>query len=145
MHKPFVSMVKFKVLAHFPVDHLDGLSLESEWQHSPQVSRTILSIFADLGLYTKPLWIVPSARITIGITVMFYSFFLVLGQCLSTYLFFCFFFFFTMQSPSTAKPTIRWVLFLLTITRSGSLAGIRWSVCIVKYRKIQESFMCLIP
>ena len=73
----------------------DGLSLESEWQQSLQVSRNLLSILAELSIavvwmvstrpsisnpsrpLTKPLRIVPRAPITIEITVtlMFHSFF----------------------------------------------------------------------
>ena len=88
-------MVKFKFLAHLPVDHLahpvvsalaDGLSLEYEWQ---QVSRTLLSILCNLNNavvwmvstrplifnssspFKKPLEIVLTTLIQICITVTF--------------------------------------------------------------------------
>ena len=84
--------------------------------------------------YTNPLVTVPSAQITIGITVtfMFHSFFSTLAKFryLSIFLFSINF---TLWSARTAKSTIRQILwFLLTATWSGNLAEIRWSVCISK-------------
>ena len=98
---------------------------------SPEVSRTLLSILADLDnaevwmfstsllisksstLYPNPLMNVPSAPITIGITVTFkFCCFLDLYQGLGIYLSFHF--------PSVL-PSVLLLLLLLTITRSGRL------------------------
>ena len=112
---------------------------------SPQVSRTLLSILADLNnvvvwivstrpLISKssspcinPLVTVPRAPITIGIiaTFMFYSFFnsLIRSKYLSL---FSHFFNFIPWFTGTAKSTILQVLhFLLIIMRSGHLAKIQ--------------------
>ena len=98
---------------------------------SPQVSRTLLSILSDLNNvvvlkvitclmisksstpFIKPLGIVPSAPITIGITVtfMFQRFFLVLWQVLGIYRSWRFLLFFSLWTAGTAKSTIRQVLF----------------------------------
>ena len=119
---------------------------------SPHVSRTLLSILAVLNnavvwmVSTRPpnskssspfsnlLVTVPNAPITIGIivTCMFHSFFNSLAR--SRYLsLFSHFFNFILWSAGTAKSTILHVLvFLLNIIKSGRLAGIRWSVCMLK-------------
>ena len=127
-----------------------------------QVSRTFLSILADhnnavvwmvsthpliskfFSPCTNPLVTVPSAPVTIGITVifMFHCFFSSLTR--SWYLsLFSLSFSFILLSTRTAKSTIRSVLFFffffsffLTITRSDSLAEIRWSVCVSKSQRI---------
>ena len=126
---------------------------------SPQVSRTLLSILAVLNNavvwmvstcpptskssspFSNPLVTVPNAPITIGIivTCMFHSFFSSLAR--SRYLsFFSHSFCFILWSAGTAKSTILQVL-LLIIIKSGLLAGIRWSVCILKsHRSLCESF-----
>ena len=119
VHIPFVYMVKFKFLAHFPVDPLSHPVLSSltllllsfgsfshqcylmvfHWcpsdSKSPQVSRALLSILANLNdaevwiVLTRPLIstsssfitnllaAIPSTPITIGINVtfMFHSLF----------------------------------------------------------------------
>ena len=123
---------------------------------SPQVSRTLLSILAVLNNaviwmvstppptskssspFSNPL--VPNAPITIGIivTCMFHSFFNSLAR--SRYLsFFSHSFRFILWSAGTAKSTNLQVLFfffffffLLIIIKSGLLARIRWSVCMLK-------------
>ena len=128
---------------------------------SPQVSRTLLSILAVLNNavvwmvstrpptskssspFINPLVTVPNAPITIGIivTCMFHSFFSSIAR--SRYLsFFSHSFCFILWSAGTAKSTILQVLFfLLIIIKSGLLAGIRWSVCILKsHRSLCESF-----
>ena len=122
---------------------------------SPQVSRALLSILAVLynavvwmvstrpptskssSPFSNPLVTVPNAPITIGIivTCMFHSFFNSLPR--SRYLsFFSHSFSFILWSAGTAKSTILQVLFfflsLLIIIKSGLLAGIRWSVCMIK-------------
>ena len=122
---------------------------------SPQVSRTLLSILAVLNNavvwivstrpptskssspFSNPLVTVPNAPITIGIivTCMFHSFFQFPSIQRSWYL--CFFshsFSFILWSAGTAKSTILQFLFflLLIIIKSGLLAGIRWSVCMLK-------------
>ena len=128
---------------------------------SPQVSRTRLSILAVLSVavvwivstrpptskssrpFNNPLVTVPNTPITIGtiVTFMFHSFFNSLAR--SRYLsFFSILFRFILWSAGTAKSTILHILFLLLIImRSGLLAGIRWSVCILKsHRSLCESF-----
>ena len=119
---------------------------------SPQVSSILLSILAVLNNvvvwkvstrpttskssspFSNPLVTVPNAPITIGIivTCMFRSFFNSLAR--SRYLsFFSHSFSFILWSAGTAKSTILQVLFfLLIIIRSGLLAEIRWSVCMLK-------------
>ena len=130
---------------------------------SPQVSRTRPRILAVLNIvvvwivstrpptskssrpFNNPLVIVPKAPITIGtiVTFMFHSFFNSLER--SRYVsFFSLSFKFILWSAGTAKSTILQILFfffLLIIMRSGLLAGIRWSVCILKsHRSLCESF-----
>ena len=84
--------------------------------------------------FNNPLVTLPKAPITIGtiVTFMFHSFFNSLAR--SRYLsFFSLSFRFILWSPGTAKSTILQILFLLLIImRSGLLAGIRWSVCMLK-------------
>ena len=119
---------------------------------SPQVSRTRLRILAALSnvvswivstrppntkssmLFNNPLVIVPKAPITIGtiVTFMFYSFFNSLAR--SRYISF-FSFRFILWSAGTAKSTVLQIFFFffgLIIITSGLLAGIRWSVYILK-------------
>ena len=129
---------------------------------SPQVSRTLLRILAVLSNavvcivstrpptskssrpFNNPLVIVPKAPITIGTIVTFTlrSFFNSLAR--SRYLsFFSLSFIFILWSAGTVKSTILQILFffLLIIMRSGLLAGIRWSVFILKsHRSLCESF-----
>ena len=128
---------------------------------SPQVSRTRLSILVVLSNavvwivstrpptskfsrpFNNPFVTVPNAPITIGtiVTFMFHSFFNSLAR--SRYLsFFSLSFRFILWSAGTAKSTILLILFLLLIImRSGLLAGIRWSVCMLKsHRSLCESF-----
>ena len=125
---------------------------------SPQVSRTILSIQADLNNaviwmvptcplilkstcpFTNLLGIVPNGITIMGIkvTFMFHSFFSSLLR--STYLsLFSLYFNFTHWSARTAKSTIWKILFsLFTIIRSGRLVEIQWSVSI---SNIPEKFI----
>ena len=119
---------------------------------SPQVSRTrlrMLAVFSNAVVwivstrppiskssrpFNNPLVIVPNKTITIGTTVTFmlHSFFNSLAR--SRYLsFFSLSFRFILWSARTAKSTILQILFfLLIIIRSGLLAGISWSVCMLK-------------
>ena len=119
---------------------------------SPQVSRTLLSILADLNnavvwivstrlvisksssLCTNPFVTVSRAPITVGIAVtfMFHSFFNSLAR--SRYLFlFSLSFNFTLYSAGTGTSTILQVLsFLLIIIRSGCLTEIKWPLYISK-------------
>ena len=129
---------------------------------SPQDSRTRLRILAVLSNaviwivstrppiskssrpFNNPLVIVPKASITIGtiVTFMFHGFFNSLAR--SRYLsFFSHSFRFILWSAGTAKLTIlRILFFLLIIIRSGLLAGIRWSVCMLKsHRSLCVSFL----
>ena len=125
-----------------------------------QVSRTRLRILAVLSNavvwivstrpptskssrpFNNPLVIVPNTPITIDtiVTLMFHSFFNSLAR--SRYLFFSLSFRFILWSAGTVKSTILQILFfLLIIMRSSLLAGIRWSVCILKsHRSLCESF-----
>ena len=85
--------------------------------------------------FSNPLVTVPIAAITIGIivTCIFHSFFNSLAR--SRYLsFFSHSFSFILWSTGTAKSTILLVLFffLLIIIMCGLLAGIKWSVCMLK-------------
>ena len=111
-----------------------------------QVSRTFLGILVNLNnvvvwivfigppisksscSFINPLVTVPGVPITNGITVTF----------MSSYLsFFSLSFSFSLWSAETAKSTIRQILFfLITITRSGYLTEIRWSVCMSKSHRI---------
>ena len=144
----------------------DGFSLDFEWQ---QVSRTRRRIFGRsqqcchlgshypsanfqvLEAFNNLLVIVPKAPITIDtiVTFMFHSFFNSLAR--SRYLsFFSHSFRFILWSAGTAKLTILQILFfLLIIIRSGLLAGVRWSVCMLKSHRnlcmlILLSFVCLL-
>ena len=114
---------------------------------SPQVFRTLLSILADLSnavvwmASTCPLISMSSSPFTnpinIGITVtfIFHSFFSSIARFTFSSLFSPSFNF-TLWSAGTTKSTIRQVfLYLLTITKFGRLAEIRWSVCASKSQK----------
>ena len=128
---------------------------------SPQVSSTRLIFLAVLSNaviwivstcpptskssrpFNNPLVIVPKAPITNGtiITFMFHSFFNSLAR--SRYLsFFSHSFRFILWSTGIAKSTILQILFFwLIIIRSGLLAGISWSVCMLKsHRSLCVSF-----
>ena len=128
---------------------------------SPRVSRTRLKIQAVISnaviwivsnhpptskcsrSFNNPLVIVTKAPITIGIIIifMFHSFFNSLAR--SRYLsFFAYSFRFIPCSAETTKSTILQIIFfLLIIIRSGLLAGIRWSVCMLKsHRSLCVSF-----
>ena len=92
--------------------------------------------------FNTPLVIVPKTPITIGtiFTFMFHSFFNSLAR--SRYLsLFSHSFRFILWSAGTAKSTIFQILlfFLLIIIRSGLLARIRWSVCMLKSHR---SYVC---
>ena len=128
---------------------------------SPQVSRTRLRILAvhssavvcivsthpptskSSRPFNNPLVIVPNAPITIGtiVTFIFHSFLNFLAR-LRYLSFFSLSFRFILWSAGTAKSTILQILFLLLIImRSGLLAGIRWSVYMLKsYRSLCKSF-----
>ena len=122
---------------------------------SPQVSNTRLRILAVLSNaviwivstrpptskssrpFHDPLVIVPKAPITFSpiVTFMFHSFFYSLAR--SRYLsFFSHSFRFILWSAGTAKSTVLQILYiLLIIMRSGILAGIWWSVCVLKFHR----------
>ena len=128
---------------------------------SPQVSRTLLSIQANLNnavvwmasirplicksscTFINPSVTVPRAPITnsVNISFMFRSFFnsLAWSRDLS---FFSFSFNFNLWLAGTAKSTILQVFFfLLIIIRSSCPAKIRWSVCTSKsHRSLCVSF-----
>ena len=124
---------------------------------SPQVSRThlrILTVPSNAVIwivstrpptskssrpFNNPLVIVTKAPITIGtiFTLMFHSFFNSLAR--SKYLsFFAHSFRFNLWFAGTILQIL---FFLLIIIRSGLLAGIRWSVCMLKsHRSLCVSF-----
>ena len=116
---------------------------------SPQVSRNLLNIVADLNnavvwivsthphisksssLCTNPMVTVPSRPITF----MFHSF-SVLKQGLGTHIAFCFTIL-PYGQPERQSPLFgRFSFFLLTITWSSNLAENKWSVCISKFKRI---------
>ena len=94
----------------------------------------------------KPLVTVPNAPITIGIIVacMFHSFFFQFPSKVEVLIFlFTFFQFYSVVSRDSKVDYFASSLFLLLmiIIKSGLLAGIRWSVCILmSHRSLCESF-----
>ena len=83
--------------------------------------------------FSNPLVTVPNAPITIGIivTCMFHSYFNSLAR--SRYLsLFTFFQFYSVFNRDSKVNYFASSLFLLIIIKSGLLAGIRWSVCMLK-------------
>ena len=132
---------------------------------SPQVSRTHLRVLAVVSNavvwkvsirpptskssipFNNPLVIVPNTPITIGIivTFMFHSFFNSLARSRNLS-FFSLSFRFILWSAGKAKSIILQIPFfffflLLIIMRSSLLAGIRWSVCMLKsHRSLCKSF-----
>ena len=99
---------------------------------------THVIIFKSSTPFTNRLVTVPSALITISITItfMFHSFFSTLAR--SRYLSL----FLSLRSARTTKSTI-WLVFLLTISRSGHLAKIRWFICISKSQRILSLLLLL--
>ena len=137
---------------------------------SPQISRTLLSILADLNCAVvwivlihlpisnsssclfKPLESVPSTPITIGITVnfMFHSFLSFFSKVQVLVSLFTFFNFHTVVWwDSKVHYTASFLFFLLIISSSGLLARIRWSVCISKSKRslcifVQDRFWFMV-
>ena len=123
---------------------------------SSQVFKTLLSILANLNYAvvwmvsthplipkysspcTNPFVTEPRAPITIGIivTFTFHSFLNSLARLRYLSLF-SYSFNFTLWSARTAKSTILQVFFffLLIIMRSGHLAEIWWSICMLKSQR----------
>ena len=114
---------------------------------SPQVSRTLLRILADLNnlvvwlVSTRPLFFLDDCSKRTNYNLYKHHFhvphFFFNSQARSRYLsFFSLSFNFTLWSTGTAKSTILQILFLLLLllfnTKSGYLAKIRWSVRISK-------------
>ena len=119
---------------------------------SPQVSRTLLSILAVLSnavvwiastrpptskssrLFDNPLVIVPKAWITIGtiVTFLFHSFFNSLARSRYLSFFHILSVLFCDQLGQQSQQFCKFYIFLKIITRSGLLAEIRWSVCMLK-------------
>ena len=124
---------------------------------SPQVSRILLRILAVLNSavvwtvstrpttskssspFSNPLVTIPNAPITIGIifTCIFHSFFHFPTKVEARILLFTFFQFYSVVSRSIKVDTFASSLFflLLIIIRSGLLAMIKWSVCMLKYHR----------
>ena len=123
----------------------DGFSLKFE---RSQVSRTLLSILADLNnavvlmLSTCSLISKSFRNCTKSSNYNRYHSHFHVPQFFQfpskvQVLIFLLSFSFTQWSPRTAKSTIRQVLFfLLIITRTGNLAKIRWSICISKSQRV---------
>ena len=128
---------------------------------SPQVSRIRLRILAVRSSavvwivstrlptskssrpFNNPLVIVPNAPITIGtiVTFMFHSFFNSLARSRCTYPFFHFPSDLFCGPPGQQSRQLYRFSFFFIIMRSGLLAGIRSSVCMLKsYRSLCESF-----
>ena len=128
---------------------------------SPQVSRTLLSILAVLNNaviwmvpncpptykcsspFSNPLVTVPNAPITIGIIVtgMFHNFFQFPSKVEVLILLFTFFQFYSVVSRDSKVDYFASSLFLLIIIKFGLLAGIRWSVCMLKsHRSLRVAF-----
>ena len=126
----------------------DGLSLEFKWQQVSSISKTLQSILGDLynavnwmvstclliskssSLLINPIITVPRTPITV--TFMFHSFFNYLAR--SRYLsFFSDSFWCILWSARTTKSTILQILFFFVdYYKVWVLAGIRWSVCMLK-------------
>ena len=134
---------------------------------SPQVSWTRLRILAVLSnavvwiVSTRPptskssrpfnyhLVIVPNAPITIGtiVTFMFHSFFNSVARSRVLILLFTFLQIYSVVRRDSKVYNFADSLFLLLliIMRSGLLAGIRWSVCMLKFhRSLCESIIIII-
>ena len=157
----FIIIIIIIIIYSFRVFHINVSWWFFHWSlsdsKSPQVSRTrlrILVVFSNAviwivsnrqpyskssRLFNNPLVIVPKAPITIGtiVTFMFHSFFYSLTR--SRYLsFFSHSISVILCSAGTAKSTILQILFLffffflLIFLRSGLLAWIKWSVCMLK-------------
>ena len=121
---------------------------------SPQVSRTLLSILADLNNavtwmvsvrpliskfpspFTNSLGIVPSAPITINITITFMFHSLFSSQARSRYSS-LFLLLILLSGPLGWQSLLfgSFSFFWSTITRFGCLAEIMWSVCISKSQR----------
>ena len=134
----------------------DGFHWSPSDSKFTQVSRTLLSILADLNnavlsivssrpLIFKssspcfnPLRTVPSAPITIDITVtfMFHIFFQFSSKISVLIFLFVFFSFYPVVSQNDQVHCSADSIFLLTITRSGRLAEIKGSICISKSQRI---------
>ena len=118
---------------------------------SPQVSRTILSILPvynnvvvwmvstrpptskSSSPFSNPFVTLPKAPITIGIIAPSCSIVFFNSLVRSRYLsFFSHSFSFILWSAGTARSLFSFFLFLLVTIRSGLLAEIRWSVCMLK-------------
>ena len=136
------------------------------YRKSPQASRTLLSILADIKKavvwvistrplisqsscpFTNPLVTLPRAPITIDIiiTFMFLTFFKFPNKVQVFIFLFSDSFNFPRRSTGTAMSTILQILlFLLIVSRSGCLVEIRWFVCISKSQRsmsfiLQDSF-----
>ena len=129
---------------------------------SPKVSRTCLKILAVLSNailwrvsthpptskssrpFNNPLVIMPKAPITIGTIVafMFYSFFNSLARSRYLSLFLHYFQIYSVVCrDSKGDNFANSLFFLLIIIRSGLLAGVSWSVCMLKsHRSLCASF-----
>ena len=149
-----LSLLLYTLLEFFRSALADGFTLMVFYSKSPQVSRTRLRILAvhsnavvwivstrppiskSSRPFNNPLLIVPNTPITIGTIVifLFHSFFNSLAR--SRYLFFFSLSFRIIQwSAGTAKSTILQIyffFFFFLIKSSGLLAGIKWSVCMLK-------------
>ena len=148
----FLSNIILLLMSFFTPELTVGLSLDSVWkqislilqdtsQYSDRSSNPVVWMISirppisnSSNPLTKPLETVPSTLVTIGITVtlIFHSF--VRSLAWSKYLT-LFSFSLVCWDGKVHYTTVSFFL-LLTITKSGLLTGIGWSICISKYQKI---------
>ena len=131
-----------------------GFSLEFEWQQVPRTRLRILAVLSNAVIwivstrpptskssrpFNNPLVIVPKSTYHNWYNRHFHV--PLLFQFSSKVEVLILFFTFLLWSAGTAKSTILQILFFLIIIRSGLLAGIRWSVCMLKsHRSLCVSF-----
>ena len=138
----------------------DDLSLEFEWQQSYLRSPGLFSVFCLILIMLKFRWflfvlqfpVLPASFPSLSglfkldqlqLMLSCFTVFLFLWQGLST----CFSFhtlIFILWFAGTTKSTVRQIfsfLFLLMITRSGRLAGIRWSLSFRIFRLLSSSLL----
>ena len=126
----------------------DALSLEFEWQQASSCILVVLNqdevwivsarppISNSFSSLTSPFGIVPSAPITIGITVtfMFHVFFFSSLTRFKYLSFFPLFLLFLLCGLPRRQNSL-YQNFFLTISRSSLQTRIKWSVCYLKYRQ----------
>ena len=142
------------MVSYWSLSDIVSSSLQDSSQYSGQLNFAVVwMVFTSpfISKSSSPLVTVPWAPITIGITITFMFHIFFSSQAKSWYLsFFLFSFNFNLWSAQTAKSTTRqvlffvdylvcWLSFLLTISKSGCLAKIWWSIYISK----SQSILCI--